>query len=58
MGHLANMTVFRVASNRFTKLPIEAIMKMERLRELDLRGNRVRNYYPALNEQGRYSVLS
>ena len=50
------MTVFRVAHNRFTQLPIEAIMKMEKLEVLDLRQNRAHNYYPALNEQIRMGL--
>ncbi len=51
VGHLPNMTVLRLASNRFTEMPVESIEMMKKLKVLDLRKNRVQTYYPTLNEQ-------
>jgi Leucine-rich repeat (LRR) protein len=43
VGNLTNLTVFRLASNRFTQLPMESIMRMEKLKVLDIRKNKERD---------------
>lgn len=50
-GVLRNLTVFRLAHNKFTELPIELLTEHKKLRTLDVGYNQLKHYYPELSEQ-------
>ena len=47
-GVMANLTDFRLARNRFSRLPIDKIVKSELLEYLDVSFNRLNKFYPEL----------
>jgi Leucine-rich repeat (LRR) protein len=49
-GHMPNLTILELDRNKFTKLPIEALVLHKKLKKMDLSYNKLVKYNPELTE--------
>ena len=51
MGQFPNLTYLSLGHNQFENLPVKDIMTYQKLRELHIEHNEIKNFYPELTEQ-------